>query len=177
MKQSKSQVLKLVYAAVCLALAMVLPLLTGQIQSIGSKLCPMHIPVLLCGFLCGPIYGAAVGFIAPLLRFAIFGMPPIMPTGLAMAFELMTYGLLAGLLYKLFAKKTLFIYVTLILSMIGGRIIWGIAMLVITGITGAGFTFAAFISGALLNAIPGIIIQIILIPVIVIALKKARLMD
>ena len=81
---------KLVFAALLLALAMVLPFLTGQIPQIGQALCPMHIPVLLCGFVCGPIYAMAVGFIAPLLRFALFGMPPIFPTGVSMAFELLT---------------------------------------------------------------------------------------
>ena len=77
---------KLVFAALLLALAMVLPFLTGQIPQIGQALCPMHIPVLLCGFLCGPWYALAVGAIAPVLRFALFGMPPLVPTGAAMCF-------------------------------------------------------------------------------------------
>ena len=78
--QSKNQsfILKLCYAAVCLALCMVLPFLTGQIPQIGSMLSPMHIPVLLAGYLCGPWWAAAVGVIAPLLRHAIFSMPPLM---------------------------------------------------------------------------------------------------
>jgi riboflavin transporter FmnP len=87
---------RLVLSAICLALCMVLPLLTGQIQQIGNMLAPMHLPVLLCGFLCGWPGGLAVGFIAPLLRFAVFGMPPIFPTGIAMAFELATYGTVCG---------------------------------------------------------------------------------
>ena len=99
------KVYKMVLAAMFLALAMVLPFLTGQIPQIGSALCPMHIPVLLCGFFCGPWYALAVGFIAPLLRFLIFGMPPIMPTGIAMCFELATYGFMVGFLYKKLPKK------------------------------------------------------------------------
>ena len=175
MKNSHKAVLKLVYAAVCLALAMVLPLLTGQIPQIGQMLSPMHIPVLLCGFLCGWPYGLAVGFIAPLLRYAIFGMPPIMPTGLAMAFELATYGCLSGLMYRAFPKKIPYVYLTLILAMIGGRIVWGIARFVLAGLTAAEFPMSAFIAGAVTNAIPGIILHIILVPAIVLALQKAKL--
>ncbi len=96
---------KLTRAAICLALCMVLPFLTGQIPQIGSALSPMHIPVLLGGFLCGPGWAAAVGFVAPLLRFVLFGMPPIFPTGLAMSVELMVYGLVSGLLYALAALR------------------------------------------------------------------------
>ena len=98
MNTNHVHVQKLVLAALCLALCMVLPFLTGQIPEIGSALSPMHIPVLLAGFLCGPWWALAVGAVAPVLRFALFGMPPIFPTGLAMCFELATYGLISGLL-------------------------------------------------------------------------------
>ena len=120
------KVRRLTYAAICLALALVLPFLTGQIPQIGSALCPMHIPVLLCGFLCGWPWGLAVGFIAPLLRSVLFSMPPMVPGAVA-------------------------------------------------SIAGNGFTFAAFLSGAITTAIPGIIVQLVLIPVIVYALEKAGL--
>ena len=96
------QIRRMVFAALCLALALVLPFLTGQIPQVGSALCPMHIPVLLCGFLCGWPWGLAVGFIAPLLRSVIFGMPPMVPAAVAMAFELATYGAVAGFLYRKF---------------------------------------------------------------------------
>ena len=92
----RTNVSLLVTAAVCLALCMVLPFLTGQIPSIGSALSPMHIPVLLCGFLCGPAYAAVIGAIAPALRFMLFGMPPLFPVGVAMSFELAAYGLISG---------------------------------------------------------------------------------
>ena len=148
-------------AAICLALCLVLPFLTGQIPQIGSALSPMHIPVLLGGFLCGPGWAAAVGFVAPLLRFALFGMPPIFPTGLAMCFELAAYGLVSGLLYAKLPKKAANIYVSLIAAMALGRVIWGCVMVVLMGITGAGFTWAAFMAGAFLNAVPGIIVHIL----------------
>ena len=166
----------LVYAAVCLALCMLLPFLTGQIPQIGSALSPMHIPVLLAGFLCGPWWAMAVGFVAPMLRHLWLGMPPLI-TAIAMSFELAAYGLFSGLLYRLLPKKTVNIYVSLIGAMILGRIVWGIAMVVISGVSGSAFTWSAFIAGALLNAIPGIILHIVLIPILVMALKRAKVLD
>lgn len=171
----ENTVKNIVLAAVCLALCLVLPFLTGQIPQIGSTLCPMHIPVLLAGFLCGPWWAMAVGAAAPLLRFALFGMPPIFPTGTAMCFELAVYGLVSGLLYARLPKKTASIYVSLIGAMLAGRIVWGVVMAGISGVTGSAFTWTAFLAGAFINAVPGIVVHILLIPVAVIALKKAGL--
>lgn len=175
MQTSKRQisVQLLVTSAICLALCMVLPFLTGQIPEIGGALCPMHIPVLLCGFLCGPAYAAVVGAIAPLLRFALFGMPPIFPTGVAMCFELAVYGLVSGWLYRRLPKRTSSIYIALIAAMAAGRIVWGVVRVILSGVAGSSFTWAAFMSGAILNAIPGIVVHIVLIPVIVMALRRA----
>lgn len=166
----------MVMAALCLALCMILPLLTGQVQAIANKISPMHIPVLLAGFVAGPWWGLAVGFIAPLLRSVIFGMPAMVPTAIAMAFELAAYGFFAGVFCGLFPKKIPFIYVSLVLAMLIGRAVWGFAMFCIMGFTGGEFTFAAFMAGAFINAIPAIIIHIVLIPLIVIALQKAKLL-
>lgn len=177
MTNTRNNTRDLILAALCLALAMLLPFLTGQIQTLGNMLCPMHIPVLLCAYICGYRWAAAVGFISPLLRYAIFGMPPIMPTGVSMAFELLTYGLVAGLLYEKLKKNTLNIYVSLIISMISGRVVWGIARLIISGVTGTEFTWQLFIGGAVLQAVPGIILHILLIPIIVMALRRAKLID
>ena len=174
--QSNSlQVRRLTYAGLCLALALVLPFLTGQIPQVGSALCPMHIPVLLCGFLCGWPWGLAVGFIAPLLRSVLFGMPPMIPGAVAMAFELATYGAVAGFLYRKLPKTIPGIYASLLAAMICGRVVWGIARLILAGVQGNGFTFAMFLSGAITTAIPGIIVQLILIPVIVKAMEDAGL--
>ena len=173
----KTTIRRMVWAAVCLALCMVLPFLTGQIPQIGSAISPMHIPVLLAGFICGPWWAMAVGAVSPLLRFALFGMPPIFPTGVAMCFELAAYGLVSGALYARLPKKTSNIYVSLVAAMLTGRVVWGIVRVVLSGVSGEPFTWAAFMAGAFLNAIPGIIIHILLIPIIVLALKKANLMD
>ena len=169
------QIRKLTYAALFLALALVLPFLTGQIPQIGSALSPMHIPVLLCGFLVGWPWGLAVGFIAPLLRSVIFGMPVMVPGAVAMAFELAVYGLVSGILYRLLPKKKWSIYVTLIVAMLAGRVVWGIARLIIAGLSGNSFTWALFLAGAFTNAVPGIILHIVLIPVIVMVLEHAGL--
>lgn len=172
--KNKAFVLKLSYAAMCLALCLVLPFLTGQIPEIGSMLCPMHLPVLLAGYLCGPWWAAIVGSTAPLLRNLMFGMPPF-PTAIAMCLELAAYGLAAGILYIRLQKKTYNIYISLFAAMLFGRIAYGIAMTVILGFSSSVYSWQAFIAGAFTGAIPGIILQILLIPILVIALKKAHI--
>lgn len=164
----------LVLSAMFLALGLVLPFVTGQIPEIGSMLLPMHIPVLLCGLICGWPYGAAVGFILPPLRYVLFGMPPIFPHGIAMAFELMTYGLLSGLLYSRARWHcVLSLYRCLIAAMIGGRIVWGVVRVLLTGVASQPFTWQMFLSGAFLTAIPGIILQLVFIPAMMVALDRA----
>ena len=173
--KSKAAVRKLVLSGMFLALALVLPFLTGQIPEIGSMLLPMHLPVMIAGFVCGAPYAAAIGFIAPFLRFVLFGMPPVFPTGTSMAIEMCVYGLTAGFMYKALPKKTPSVYVSLIVSMIAGRIAWGIAQYVFLMTKGSAFTMTAFMAGAFVNAWPGIVLQIVLVPVIVVALNKAKL--
>lgn len=173
MSPNKNSILKLVLSALFLALALVLPLLTGQLKELGNAFCPMHLPVLLCGFFCGPWYALTVGLIAPLLRFAIFGMPPIMPIGIAMCFELAAYGLVSGLLYRLFPKKKPYIYLALIAAMLAGRLVWGAVQVILMGLGKVSFGWTAFLAGAFTNALPGIILQLVLVPLLVMALTKA----
>jgi thiamine transporter ThiT len=163
---------KMILSAAFMALGLLLPFVTGQIPQIGSTLLPMHIPVLLCGFLCGWPYGLLVGFITPLFRSVLFGMPPIYPTAAAMAFELAAYGFFSGFFYGKFPKKISFTYFTLLLTMFLGRIIWGVVSMLLYGAMGKGFTWAMFMGGAFLNAIPGIILQILLIPALVSTFQK-----
>ena len=99
------EIKRLTLSAMFLALAFLMPFLTGQIPQIGSMLCPMHIPVLLCGFFCGPLWGGIIGIFAPLLRSLTLGMPPLFPTAFAMAFELATYGFIAGYVYNKLKKS------------------------------------------------------------------------
>ncbi|SHJ48590.1 Thiamine transporter ThiT [Hathewaya proteolytica DSM 3090] len=167
---------KIVLSGLLLALTMILPFLTGQIPQVGKMLSPMHIPVLIAGFICGWPYAIVIGFIAPFLRFFLFQMPKIFPTGLAMSFELAAYGFLAGILYKKLRKTNANIYVTLIGAMLGGRVVWGIVMFIISMATTVKFSFKIFMTAAFINGIPGIILHIILIPVVVMALKKVGFM-
>ncbi|WP_330558204.1 ECF transporter S component [Acutalibacter sp. 1XD8-33] len=115
----KSITKNIVLSAMFLAIGLILPFFTVQIPQIGQMLLPMHIPVLLCGFVCGWQSGAIVGFVLPLLRSAIFGMPVFFPSATGMAFELMTYGLVAGLLYSLSKWKCLLaLYRSLVIAML-----------------------------------------------------------
>lgn len=158
-----------------LAIGLVLPFLTGQIRQIGNMLLPMHIPVLLCGLICGWQYGGAIGLIMPFLRNLLFGMPP-MPNAISMAFELATYGLVIGLLYGRSKWKCIFsLYRSMVIAMFAGRAVWGVAQAIILGVSGSGFTVQMFMVGAFTNAIPGIILQLVLIPTIMVALDRAKL--
>ena len=170
--KNRNDIRKLTLAAMFLALAFMMPFLTGQIPQIGSKLCPMHIPVLLCGFFCGAPWGLVVGFLAPLFRSFVLGMPPMFPTAFCMAFELAAYGFVAGWLHNKLPKRKANVYVSLLSAMVIGRIVWGIVMFGCMGFDVSQFSFKAFLAGAVLNAVPGIIVQVILIPILVIGLEK-----
>ena len=175
--KKNSKLLKMVLSALFLALAYVLPYLTGQIPEVGSMLCPMHIPVLLCGFICGWPWGLAVGFIAPIMRsFLTGGFPPLFPTAVCMAFELAAYGAIAGLMHRILPRKKPYIYCSLLIAMVTGRLVWGAAMFACMGISGGSFTFAAFLAGAITNAIPGIVVQLVLIPIIVMFLDNTKIL-
>jgi len=167
---------KLVYTAICIAIGILLPMLFHllPIANAGSVLCPMHIPVLLCGFLCGWAYGGVCGIITPLLSSLLTGMPPLMPYGVSMMFELCAYGLLAGLLYQLTKKK---LFYSLIGAMLGGRIVMGIVNAVLLGLSGTEYGLTAFLTAAFVTALPGILLQLVLVPAILFALRKAKLAE
>lgn len=166
----------LTLSAMFLAIGMVLPFLTGQIPQIGNMMLPMHIPVLLCGLICGWQYGAVLGFVLPLLRYLVFGMPVLFPTGIAMAFELMTYGLVIEPVYSRSRWKCIIaLYRALIVAMIAGRLVWAAAQIILLGVSGSVFTVQMFLAGAFLNAVPGIIIQLVLIPAVMVALGRTGL--
>lgn len=160
-----------------LALGLVLPFLTGQVPEIGNMLLPMHIPVMLCGLICGAQYGATVGFITPLLRSLLFARPVMFPSAVAMAFELAAYGLVIGLIFAILKKKSIFtLYISLVSSMLAGRAVWGAVMSLLL-MNGKGFTLAAFVSGAFATAVPGIVLQLVIIPAVMIILDRAHLVS
>ena len=166
----------LVLAAMFLAIGLVLPFFTGQIPAVGKMLLPMHIPVLLCGLICGWQYGLGIGFVLPLLRSLLFSFPAMYPNAVSMAFELAVYGVVIGFLYahsKWQCVKAL--YRCLIPAMIAGRLVWGGVMVILMGLSGGVLTWELFIGGALLNALPGIALQLVLIPAVMVLLDRTKL--
>ena len=172
--KSHNSILRLIISALCLALAYTLPFLTLSSPQLGSMLLLMHIPVLLCGFLCGWQWGLSVGFIAPLLRSLTIGAPVFPTMAICMALQLASYGAFSGLTYKLLPKKKPFIYVSLLISMLVGRIVFGISMAISMGIGGEPYSFSMFIASSLTGAIPGIVIQIVFVPILVMVLKSQK---
>ena len=173
MQTNKDTIKKMVVAAMFLSIGFVLPIFTSQIKEIGDTLLPMHIPVMLCGLICGAKYGFFVGLLLPLLRGFVFGMPPIYPNAVWMAIELATYGLVIGFLYYRMKNKNLKgIYVSLVSAMLLGRVAWGISKVVLLGLSGKAFTISMFIAGGFIDALPGIIIQLVLIPLIMEVLNR-----
>ena len=169
---------KLILSALFLALGFVLPMLTGQIPVIGKILLPMHIPVLLCSLICDWKYGATIGFILPISRSVLFSVPVMYPTAIAVAFEMATYGLIAGIIFAQFKKKNLVsIYASMLPAMILGRTVRCVAEIILLNLKDNPFIWKTFATTTILNSTPGIILQLILIPAVILALKKAKILD
>ncbi len=167
-----TNIFNLALSAMFLALCYVLPFFTGQLSTFGAKLAPMHFPVLLCGYICGAPWGLAVGFVAPLLRSLTIGAPTLFPRAVAMAFELAAYGFMTGLLYRVLPRNKASLYASLVISMIAGRLVWGTVQLCCVGFDITKFSLSAFWAGAVVNAVPGIIIQIIFVPLCIALYEK-----
>lgn len=168
----KTTTINMILSALFIALGIILPMAFHSLGMAGSIFLPMHIPVLLCGFICGWRYGILAGIITPLLSSIFTGMPPLYPIGISMCFELATYGGMAGFL----SSKTNTI-VSLLGAMIAGRASAALATIILLGLTGKSFVLPAFLTSTFVTAIPGIIIQLILIPAIVLGLKKSNILN
>ncbi len=176
MKNINKKLVNMLLSAMFLSIGLLLPFLTGQIQQIGNMLLPMHLPVILCSLVCGWQYGLAMGVILPIMRSLVFTMPVLYPSAIAMSFELATYGFLTGFLFvKARWQCIRSLYRCLITSMLAGRAVWGIAMLFLLGFKGEAFTISTFISGAVINAVPGIILQLIIVPGVMLTLDRTHL--
>ncbi len=176
--QKKTSLYRMIVIAVLLALGMVLPFLTGQLPTIGQAISPLHIPAFIAGLTCGWSRGMALGFVLPILRSIVFGMPPLVAVGIPMAFELAAYAGVCGALYPLLRrrmKRLLAMLAALVIAMIAGRILGGAAKAIVMGITGSGFTFSMFISSYFVTTAAGAVIHLILVPAVVLALEKAHL--
>lgn len=160
---------KMVYTALFAALGVVLPQMFHVFGNVaGSVFLPMHIPVLLAGFVCGPISGLLVGLISVSISHIFTGMPPV-PNLFFMIIELPVYGLMAGLLFN---KYELNMILSLILSMVAGRIVVGSMILVATNLIG--ITLPKYISftGMIITGLPGIALQLVVIPSVIVLIKK-----
>ena len=171
---SMSSTKRMILAGLCIALGVVLPVAFHSVANAGSIFLPMHIPVLLCGLICGWPYGLACGVLAPLLSSLITGMPPMayLPSMLC---ELAVYGFVSGLLmrYVKTGKLLADLYVSLVGAMLLGRLVLGLFNAVI--FRAGEYSIAIWTTSAFVTALPGIIIQLAVIPVLVFALKKAKL--
>lgn len=169
-----SAVQRAVFTAVCIGLCVVLPMAFHAIPNAGVIFSPMHIPVLLCGLICGWPFGLLCGLAGPLLSSLITGMPPMayLPS---MLIELATYGLVSGLMINLVNTKKLYadLYISLVVALLAGRIVAGIAKALI--FAAGKYTLAAWVTSYFITLWPGLVIQLILIPTLVVALMKARL--
>lgn len=173
-----SSIYKLIVIALLLALGMVLPFLTGQIPAIGQAISPLHIPAFIAGLTCGWGWGLVLGFVLPLLRSVIFGMPPLVAVGIPMAFELAAYAGVCGALYPLLRqhmKRLPAMLLALVIAMVAGRIVGGTAKAIVMGLTGGGFTFAMFVSSYFVTTLTGAVIHLVVVPAVVFALEKAHL--
>lgn len=173
---SRSSTRKMVMAAMCVALGVVLPMAFHSIPNAGSVLLPMHIPVLLCGLACGWPYGLACGILAPLLSSLLTGMPPMayLP---AMLCELAAYGLVSGLMAAFIRMKNsaAATYTQLVVSMLAGRVVYGLMNALI--FRAGAYSFQVFFTAAFVTALPGIVLQLLLLPPILVLLRKAQLLE
>lgn len=172
--QKMSNVKKSIITAVCIALCYVIPLMFHGIQNAGSIFCPMHIPVFICGLICGWQYGLLCGIAGPALSSALSSMPPVavLPS---MMVELAAYGTAAGLMMKLVRTKSTYadLYISLIVAIVCGRVLAGLAKALI--FARGSYSMSAWIAGSVVTSWPGTVIQLVFIPTIVFALMKSHL--
>lgn len=169
-----SYVKKLVFTAVCAALCVVLPMAFHAVQNAGMIFLPMHIPVLLCGLMCGWPFGLISGLLGPVLSSLLTGMPPaaMLPS---MMVECAAYGCVTGLMMKVVHTKKSFadLYISMVTAMIAGRVLAGFAKALIFA---PGTLPFAWVTTSLITGIPGIVIQLILIPLVIFTLTRAKLL-
>lgn len=174
MTKTKKYIWEMVIAALCVALGVVLPVAVHGIPNAGSVLLPMHLPVLLCGLLCGPAYGLACGVLTPLLSSLITSMPPaaMLPS---MICELAVYGLVAGLMILIIrtGSQAANVYISLVAAMLLGRVVYGVVNALI--FRAGEYSLQMWLTASFVTALPGIIIQLVLLPLVVLALRKAKL--
>lgn len=171
-----SRVKKLIITALCIALCIVLPMAFHTIPNAGNIFTPMHIPVLLCGLTVGAPYGLLCGLTGPLLSSILTSMPPaaVLPS---MMLECAVYGTVTGLCIRRVHTKSTYadLYISMIAALLLGRIVGGIAKALIFNVGDYGAVM--WITGYFITCLPGLLLQLLMIPSIVFALLKAGLVQ
>ncbi len=163
---------ELITASMLLTIGVLLPFIFHSLGFAGPIFLPMHIPILIGGYILAPELAFALGLITPLFSSITTGMPVIFPIGIIMMFELSFYGLTLSILTRKYKKNTFFL---LSLSMIVGRIVAAFTAFVLTLIFTIKLNPVIYIKGAIITGLPGIIIQLLIIPIIIQAIKKSNL--
>lgn len=178
--KNRLKIKKLALTSVFIAIGIIIPILFHSVSMFGKIFLPMHIPVILCGIICGPVFGVTAAIMTVILSSIITGMPPLYPMAVIMIFELITYAIVSGVIIRLLRNRLntiITLYISLVVAMLLGRLILGIASVIFIGILGTGYSMEAFITGAFVTGLTGIIIQLILIPWLIIILNKAHLIN
>jgi len=172
----KDKIKNLALSAMFFAMGIVIPFVFGQIPQVGSMLLPMHIPVFLCAFVCGWKYAVPMAVLLPIFRSVIFGRPNMYPEAVSIAFEMAAYAFIADFLYNHFKRQCMkSIYNCLFISMITGRIVRCIVQLFLLRLNEMPFTITQVLTGVIITGIPGIILQLILIPTTMFILNRTKL--
>lgn len=148
-------------ASMFIALGVIIPGVFHFAKIAGVVFLPMHIPVLLSGFYLSPFYAVLVGLATPLISSVLTGMPPLYPIAAIMMFELAAYALIVSIM------KNKNVFISLILAMLGGRIVAGLSVFVLQSAFGLKLSPLLYIKGAFVKGMPGILMQLILIPIII----------
>lgn len=167
---------KIVLTGLFLAIGIILPPLFHSVQ-LGAIISPMHFPVLICGLMLGWKYGLICGLLTPLMVSVMFSVPPLFPVAAVMSVELGIYGLMSGLLYyKIIRLKnqTVRLYTALVIAMLVGRIAYGLTYALLFVLSLSEFAFTAYVTSLFVTGLPGIVLQILVIPGIVLTLEKQK---
>ena len=165
---------KAIITAVCISMCVVLPMAFHSIPMGGRIFLPIHIPVLICGLICGWPFGLLCGLAGPLLSYLLTSMPSIgdLPS---MMVELAIYGVTAALMLKFVHTKKVFadLYISLLTAMLLGRLVTGVVRTYI--FAPGSYTMAIWASAYFVESFPGMVIQVVLVPLVVVSLMNARL--
>ncbi|MBP1745325.1 MAG: transporter component [Firmicutes bacterium] len=165
----KNTTQEIVLGGLLLASGVILPMVFHVFGMTGPIFLPMHIPVLIAGFLLSPQLALIVGILTPLLSSIFTGMPVMFPIAVIMAFELGVYALAASIAVR---KLNLSTVPSLLIAMLSGRFAAGISVALLVQLFGIKMNALIYLKGAVITGIPGILLQLVMVPILVIAIRK-----